>query len=135
MYFPQEPAIQVHQTRVCACPVTFPPEYYWYDQRQYSPGPPRWAEQLVNDSLGMEPQDDDLQGEDKLNDHLQGEVDLTATLPMGESESDASTPQGVEHELAGHGDVQHRSKGKYTLRSSVKPPNKLYSLSLEASSK
>ena len=30
VHFSQEPAIQVHKTRVCHCPVAFPPGYFWY---------------------------------------------------------------------------------------------------------
>ena len=54
MYFPQEPAIQIHQTRVCPCPVGFPPGYYWYGRKQHSSGPPSWVEDVLERCLPAE---------------------------------------------------------------------------------
>ena len=38
VYFPQESAIQVHQSRVCLCPPAFPAGYYWYGNKRKGPG-------------------------------------------------------------------------------------------------
>ncbi len=56
MYFPQEPAIQIHQIRVCPGPVAFPPGYYWYGRKQHSPGPPSWVEDLIESCVPAEPE-------------------------------------------------------------------------------
>ncbi len=56
MYFPQEPAIQIHQIRVCPCPVEFPPGYYWYGCKQHFPGPPCWVEDLLERCVPAEPE-------------------------------------------------------------------------------
>ena len=34
VYFPDEKSIQVHQSRVCPCPLRFPAGYYWYGGRR-----------------------------------------------------------------------------------------------------
>ena len=47
IYFPQEPPIQVHQSRVCSCPSGFPGGFYWYGNKQRSPGKiPKWIDHL-----------------------------------------------------------------------------------------
>ena len=51
VYFPSEGTIQVHQNRVCKCPLQFPAGYYWYGGRSKGPGrPPRWVERLLEGS-------------------------------------------------------------------------------------
>ena len=48
VYRSQDGTIQVHKTRVTACPDTFPAGYHWYGDRRQSPGrPPRWVDQLL----------------------------------------------------------------------------------------
>ena len=38
VYFPSEKSIQVHQSRVCLCPINYPAEYYWYGGHQQGIG-------------------------------------------------------------------------------------------------
>ena len=38
MYFSDKGTIQVHQFRVCICPIGFPPGYYWYCSKHLSDG-------------------------------------------------------------------------------------------------
>ena len=40
MYFPDDPQIQVHQSRVQMCPDSFPSGFYWYGNRKHGPGRP-----------------------------------------------------------------------------------------------
>ena len=40
MYFPEDPQIQVHQSKVQMCPDSFPPGFYWYGKRKYGSGCP-----------------------------------------------------------------------------------------------
>ena len=49
-YFPQETPIQVHQSRVCPCPLDFPEGCYWYGGSQRSDGLPQWVETLLEDA-------------------------------------------------------------------------------------
>ena len=51
VYFPEDGEIQVHQSRVCACPAGFPAGYFWYGGRRKGPGrPPKWVEKLLEGS-------------------------------------------------------------------------------------
>ena len=48
-YFPQDRTIQVHQSRIKACPPKFPAGFYWYGGRRRGPGrPPRWVSEILN---------------------------------------------------------------------------------------
>ena len=50
VYFPDEGTIQVHQSRVCICPVEFPAGYYWYGSKCHSDGTlPRWIQRFLAD--------------------------------------------------------------------------------------
>ena len=58
VYFPEDGEIQVHQSRVCACPAGFPTGYFWYGGRRRGPGrPPKWVEKLLegSDNVGGSP--------------------------------------------------------------------------------
>ena len=51
VYFPQDPAMRVHLSRVTPCPSGFPPGFYWYGSKRRSPGrPPKWVRLLDADS-------------------------------------------------------------------------------------
>ena len=59
MYFPQDLNIQVHQSRVCPCPVNFPSGFYWYGTRRRRPGrPPKKMDNILqgNGTVGVQPQ-------------------------------------------------------------------------------
>jgi len=57
VYFPQESAIQVHQSRVCLCPTAFPAGYYWYGNKRKGPGQaPKWVDKLLSDETFAEDQ-------------------------------------------------------------------------------
>ena len=38
IYFPDDPSIQVHQSRVQHCPPSLPSEFYWYGTKRSKPG-------------------------------------------------------------------------------------------------
>ena len=43
IYFPDDPQIQVHLSRVQPCPPSFPRSFYWYGGKRTGPGrPPKW---------------------------------------------------------------------------------------------
>ena len=70
VFFPDEPPIQVHQLRVCACPPNLPAGFYWYGGRRKSAGTiPRWLQKRFN-------LNDELSGEESPPGHPD-----TAELP------------------------------------------------------
>ena len=40
IYFPDDPPIQIHQSRVQFCPTSFPTNFYWYGNKRAKPGRP-----------------------------------------------------------------------------------------------
>ena len=55
VYFPQDPQIRVHESRVKHCPANFPAGFYWYGGKRRGPGrPPKWVTTLLDT---MESQD------------------------------------------------------------------------------
>ena len=40
IFFPTDPPIQVHQSRINKCPLSFPHNFYWYGGRRSKPGRP-----------------------------------------------------------------------------------------------
>ena len=38
LFFPEDPAIQVHQLRVQKCPLSFPKDFYWYGGKRSKAG-------------------------------------------------------------------------------------------------
>ena len=40
LFFPEDPAIKVHQSRVRKCPPSFPNDFYWYGGKRSKPGRP-----------------------------------------------------------------------------------------------
>jgi len=40
IYFPDDPPIQIHQSRVQQCPEMFPRGFYWYGGKRHGPGHP-----------------------------------------------------------------------------------------------
>ena len=48
VYFPDETRIQVHMSRVYACPTEFPGGFYWYGGHRAGPGrPPKWVNNIL----------------------------------------------------------------------------------------
>ena len=40
IYFPDDPPIQIHQSRVQLCPTSFPTNFYWYENKRAKPSRP-----------------------------------------------------------------------------------------------
>ena len=50
IFFPTDPSIQVHQSRVIKCPPTFPTDFYWYGGRRSKPGrPPKQVQRQLEE--------------------------------------------------------------------------------------
>ena len=50
--FHQHGKIQIHQSRVQRCPLSFPEGCHWYGCKRPDPGrPPKWVEKLLSDGL------------------------------------------------------------------------------------
>ena len=72
IFFPNEPSIQVHQSRVNKCPPSLPNDFYWYGGKRSKPGRPP--------VLGDLPQKDHRQPTDGINHSEQGrQQTLTST--------------------------------------------------------
>ena len=68
VYFPNEKSIQVHQSRVCLCPINYPAGYYWYGGRQQGIGRhPSWIDRL-------EPNDGPLTSTSDITSDDEGEM-------------------------------------------------------------
>ncbi len=127
MYFPQEPAIRIHQIRVCPCPVGFPPGYYWYGRKQHSPGPPCWVEDL-HEKCVPEAELTDGTEQPGLDEELDEEPNCDILDPdtwTSESEEDAerSTTLVVAPPPEMEG-ADRNEKTKYSLRRRVEPPKR-----------
>ena len=92
VYFPQDPQIRVHQSRVKLCPSGFPAGYYWYGTKRRGPGrPPKWVMTLLNDC-----------DSDRVPDTTSPEADTTELdLPSNadstqENELDEDLPEQTE---------------------------------------
>ena len=52
IYFPDDPQIQIHQSRVQMCPELFPQGFYWYGKRKHGPGcPSKKVQKKINANL------------------------------------------------------------------------------------
>ena len=62
VYFPESGSIQVHQSRICPCPLKWPTRYYWYGGKHKSTEKePRWMKKLIaelSDSSGKSDKSD-----------------------------------------------------------------------------
>ena len=119
VYFPQEGAIQVHQSRVCPCPSEFPAGYFWYGSKRRGPGrPPKWTEALM--------QRGQLTGECFAEaDDSTEEADAQA-----ESSDEPTESAGLEADTCTACDEMPppRTSGRYSLRRQVQAPDRLCSI-------
>ena len=66
VYYPQEGSIQIHQERVCFCPLEFPAGYFWYGKRRHVVGrPPKWVQALLQKGTAESHGDPDPRGADE----------------------------------------------------------------------
>ena len=48
VYFPDDPQIQIHLSRVQPCPSSFPQGFFWYGRKRSGPGrPPKWIKKQL----------------------------------------------------------------------------------------
>ena len=81
VYFPQDRTIQVHQSRVKACPPKFPAAFYWYGGRRRGPGrPPRWVSRVLDAHTPADP----------------GEADTTSGEPETTSDSGVDSEDSAD---------------------------------------
>jgi len=116
VYASQEDPIHVHQSRVTRCPPGFPAGYWWYGNRQSSPGrPPKWVDRYlaaqdthsgdVADSLpesaSTECQTDSTRSDDIVSDEASDSTESGAEH-VSERDSSEQDPCSLEGESAGH---------------------------------
>ena len=116
VHFPEEGAIQVHQSRVCPCPPQLPAGFYWYGGRKKNPGRlPQWLDRLLSDqkdhevSNQMEESDGDPQSQIETDEEEERDV-----LPFAQPLSQETTQ------------VTERSStaSRYPLRRAVHIPDR-----------
>ena len=164
VYFPEEAAIQVHQTRVCFCPPGFPPGYYRYGANRHSEGNlSRWVERLVEAATGTagvqdkrvspDPQAMTMQEPVSDQDNKDGEISSTEDNLECESPDNNLETDGVigsdlhapdlyepaithpkETITSTHQDTRAENT-RYHLRRRVTKPSRLHYPLLESSSK
>ena len=54
IFFPTDPPIQVHQSRVNRCPPSFPSDFYWYGAKRSKPGRPTKRIQKQLEAIDIE---------------------------------------------------------------------------------
>ena len=54
IFFPTDPPIQVHQSRVNKCPPSFPSDFYWYGGKKSKPGRPTKRIQKQREAIDTE---------------------------------------------------------------------------------
>ena len=107
VYFPEDPALTVHQLRVCVSPDMLPAGFYWYGAKRKSAGrTPAWLQRMlsvatVNDTAQQStPSDADLCSDRRGDDSDSAELDpMTESQPCrGSSGEDQLTPNDQEAE-------------------------------------
>ena len=129
VHFPDSGRIQVHQSRVCLCPSKLPPGFYWYGGNRLSHGKiPKWLSELLSgeSSSAIETTPPDREQSDE---HLPVEI---GSMPAEqESTHDQLELVGEQDELNSASQDKPQSpspvrpSGRYNLRRSVKPPERL----------
>ena len=83
VFFPQEGAIQVHQSRVKVCPPEFPGGFYWYGGKGPLPKrPPRWVTTVLEEVTT------ELEESSVSLDGTHQSIDLTSATSEHELEAD-----------------------------------------------
>ena len=86
IFIPSDPPVQVHQSRVNRCPLSFPNDFYWYGGKRSKPGRPTKRIQKQLDAIDAQM--------DKLNDNIPGEEGNDHADP--ESENDPKSRQNLK---------------------------------------
>ena len=103
VFFPTDPSIPVHQSRVIKCPPTFPTDFYWYGGRRSKPGRPhkqvqRQLEEIIDveverSSTYNNPTDLTHGHEDQTNSQVDNDV-----LPVPNSTESSNNPKSEERD-------------------------------------
>ena len=123
VHFPEEGAIQVHQSRVCSCPSKLPAGFYWYGGQRKSPGRlPPWLAKLLSEEKEVPDQTEDIVGSIAESEHADIElclsenedepVDELSAEPVGEPSTES--PPAMCHRYS----LRNRDGG-------VQPPKRL----------
>ena len=104
LYFPDDPKIQVHQSRVQPCPPSFLRSFYWYGKRKSGPGrPPKWVKERLK------------QIEDTLDEAPIPEKQASFTN-IAEENSSSKKPQEKQTDVTVSNEISPRRKKKHTRR-------------------
>ena len=118
VYFPEEGAIQVHQSRVCSCPPQLPAVFYWYGGQRKSPGClPPWLAKL----LSQETEESNIleQEGDVVDNDVESDVEysLSAEDEPIEEQSDDESPSESLRTASNRYPLRRRAGG-------VQPPSR-----------
>jgi len=145
LYSPQEGVIKVHQSRVCPCPIQFPPGYYWYGGKRKGPGrPPKWVDRLLAGQLTKD-QDQPTEQQRELPTVEEGVQEPEPGCVRGD-ESDSDEPHtqvagGEPHVECEAGAPASRQadqtpvamRSQPRLRRNVQPPDRFMTVSSRSS--
>ena len=100
IYFPTDPPIQVHQSRVNKCPPSFPSDFYWYGGKRSKPGRPTKRIQKQLEAIDTELRQlydtnttDDTTSKMEENDRKESTVnkDIAARVSSSSSQEESTT--------------------------------------------
>ena len=146
VYFPQDPRIMIHQSRVKACPCNFPGGFYWYGRRRRGLGKsPQWVEDMLTDQWSSEKDqstttdqnsmytlngeremvetgDHDLEDEDEsTSESEQPDVETSDELTITHDDCQQTTQSNASHPVMTH----RRNTVSYNLRRHPQPSYKV----------
>ena len=125
MYFPDDPQIQVHQSRVQMFPDSFPPGFYWYGYRKHGPGRPSKKIQKrlaqINATLGQPPINNDTSQAEKSTEDIIGDDHNQQSVDNSRDSLSATSPRRSQKPKVATQHSSKNSKQKTTQR--IQPYN------------
>lgn len=119
VFFPEDGPIQVHQSRVCSCPMKLPAGFYWYGGQRKSPGRlPPWLAKV----LSREAEKPTLP--DQMDDPVEKEVDSESEPELSDDDIDEPSAESSQEPIV---TTPPPTSHRYSLRKregGVQPPNR-----------
>ena len=116
VYFPDRSTIQVHQSRVCKCPLLLPPGFYWYGGRRKNIEKiPQWLQQLdTTDDIAMATAE--AQGDNTAAPTGELQDDDSTMARLEDMSDDNAQEDGTEEEEDTQDDTDETVNKRYSLR-------------------
>ena len=111
VYYPEEPTMLVHQSRVCSCPDLLPAGFYWYGSKRHSAGRvPGWLDRLMEAPHDTRTADQQQHSSEDVEEGIEphpeaGTSETSAECPeetraFSEDDVTVDHPEGVQTEAA-----------------------------------